>query len=276
MKPLLTNTPIKLKNYKNKQSLPFGHFIKFGKFVLLLIFSQLKKKKEYKCYNCDKVFQSYFANLDSSDMLCIQERKETRPYKKGELVFVEGSKSQGIFCIREGKLKIFKNGSDGREHITRLAFSGEFVGMKALLTGSPYSVSAQTLEESIICFISKNEFFELTIKYPEFNNALISCLSQQLVEAEAKMISLAHKPVRERLADTLLYLYQQYLHKSTTPDQTYLNLTRQDLANIVGTAQETVIRLLADWKEQKIVAIKGRKIFILSPGKLKKIANGLF
>ncbi len=235
----------------------------------------MKKQKEYQCKNCRKAFDAYFVNLDSSDFLYIQERKETRPYKKGELVFLEGQKQQGVFCIREGKLKIFKNGSDGREHITRIAFPGEFVGMKALLTGTAYSVSAQTLEDSIICLIKKKEFLEISLKYPEFTAALISCLSQQLVDAESKMVSLAHNPVKERLAETLLYLYQQFIHNPGTSDKDYLNFTRRDLANIVGTAQETVIRLLAEWKEEKILAIQGRKIFILNEGKLKKIATGL-
>ncbi|MBL7137467.1 MAG: Crp/Fnr family transcriptional regulator [Bacteroidales bacterium] len=185
---------------------------------------------------------------------------------------MEGNKPHGVFCVKSGRIKIFKHGSYGREHITRLAFPGEFIGLKALLTGTPYSVSAQALEDSVLCFIGKNEFFQLTLRYPEFTSALIAFLSKQLVDAEDKMISMAHKPVRERLANTLLYLYQNFLVPSVPPENTYLNLTRQDLANIVGAAPETVIRLLTEWKEKKIVSIKGRKIFIHDEDRLKKIA----
>jgi len=205
----------------------------------------------------------------------MEARKEVLVFKKGDILFREEGKPNGIHCLREGKLKIFKHGSDGREHITRLAFPGEFVGMKAILTGTPYSVSAQALEDSVTCFIPKAEFFSLTIRYPEFTSALIGCLSQQLVDAEAKMVALAHKPVKQRLAETLLYLYQQIERRQGRREILYLNLTRQDLANIIGTAQETVIRLLADWKDQHILEIKGRKIFVLDDQKLTNICNGI-
>lgn len=232
----------------------------------------VKKTKDPNCLCCRETFNSYFSFLTPEDLQTIQDQKEVQCYKKGTKIFLEGSKPHGIFCVNTGHIKIFKNGSDGREHITRLAFSGEFIGMKALLTGTAYSVSAQALEDSLICFIHKNDFFELTIKYPDFTKGVISFLSRQLVNAEEKMISLAHKPVRERLADTLLFLYQQFSSHHPDQESAYLNLTRQDLANIVGTAPETVIRLLAEWKEAGILSIKGRKIFILNKEKLKKIA----
>lgn len=233
-----------------------------------------KKIKDPHCHCCLEAFSSFFFTLSSEDLHLIQVHKEVRQYKKGTKVFLEGNKPHGLYCIHSGHVKIFKNGSDGREHITRIAFPGEFIGLKALLRGLPYSVSAQPMEDSTICFISKSDFFELTIKYPDFTKAIIACLSKQLVDAEAKMISLAHKPVKERLADTLLFLYQQFSSKQNGHEFAYLNLTRQDLANIVGTAQETVIRLLADWKEHNILAIKGRKIFILNEPELKKISLG--
>lgn len=231
--------------------------------------------QEVRCSHCNKAFDQYFSALDSSDLLHLQEVKICKTYPKGKMIFLEGEKPMGMFCIKEGRLKIFKNGADGREHITRLAFPGEFVGMKALLAGTSYSVSAQTLEESTICFINKANFFELTIKYPEFTQALIGCLGKQLVEAETKMCSLAHKPVKQRLAETLLFLYQEFLLRNGMSHKLYINLTRQDLANIIGTAQETVIRLLKEFKDDQIVTLRGRKIYITHVGKLKKIAGGL-
>jgi len=232
----------------------------------------VKKTKDLHCLYCLEAYSSFFSILGHEDLQQIQARKEVQYYKKGTKIFLEGGKPHGVFCVKSGHVKIFKNGSDGREHITRLAFAGEFIGMKALLTGTSYSVSAQALEDCVICFIHKNDFCELTKKYPDFTQALIFCLCRQLVDAESKMIFLAHKPVKERLADTLLFLYQQFSLRPNGQEVPYLNLTRQDLANIVGTAQETVIRLLADWKQNQILAIKGRKIFILDEVKLKNIA----
>jgi len=239
------------------------------------VFTMVKKIKDTHCLCCQEAFNTFFSLLAPEDLKHIQLLKEVQEYKKGTKIFLEGSKAHGLYCVKSGHIKIYKNGSDGREHITRLAFSGEFIGMKALLTGVPYSVSAQTLEDSVVCYINKKDFFELTIKYPEFNQAVISCLSKQLVDAEAKMIFLAHKPVKERLANTLLYLYQQFTSHQNNGEPAYVNLTRQDLANIVGTAQETVIRLLGNFKDAGILSIKGRKIFILNDEKLKKIAYSI-
>ncbi|MBN1199329.1 MAG: Crp/Fnr family transcriptional regulator [Bacteroidales bacterium] len=235
----------------------------------------MKKVNDLHCLCCLEAYSSYFAALSPEDLKQIQAKKEVKLLKKGTKIFLEGSKPHGIFCLRSGHVKIFKNGSDGREHITRLSFAGEFIGLKALLTGTIYSVSAQAMDDVVICFIPKNDFFELTIKYPEFTQALIFSLSRQLVDAEHKMISLAHKPVKERLSDTLLFLYQQFSVGHNGFEVPYLNLTRLDLANIIGTAQETVIRLLAEWKEEGILAIKGRKIFILDETRLKQIANSI-
>jgi len=232
----------------------------------------VKKILDPHCLCCQETFLTYFSILSPVDLQSVQNMKVVELYKKGALIFQEGTKPNGIYCINSGNIKIYKHGSDGREHITRLAFSGEFVGLKALLTGNLYSVSAQALEDSVICFISKNDFFELTIRYTEFTKAIVSVLSKQLVDAEEKMVSLAQKPVKERLADSLLFLYQQFSSHQKDRISAYLNLTRQDLANIVGTSPETVIRLLTDWKESNIIAIKGRKIFILDELKLRKIA----
>ncbi|NQV02637.1 MAG: Crp/Fnr family transcriptional regulator [Bacteroidia bacterium] len=232
----------------------------------------VKKISEPHCLCCQEVFRSFFSKLSPEDLRIVQLQKVVQQYKKGSKIFFEGNKPHGVFCVKSGHIKIFKHSSHGLEHIIRLAFPGEFIGLKALLTGTTYSVSAQALEDSVLCFIGKTEFFQLTLRYPEFTSALIVYLNKQLVDAEEKMISLARKPVKERLANTLLYLYQNFLIPSVPPEYAYLNLARHDLANFVGAAPETVIRLLAEWKEKKIISVKGRKIFIQDEARLKKIA----
>ena len=234
-----------------------------------------KQSIDLNCLDCLEAYNSFFSNLTHENLNTLQLQKIIRQEKKGVKIFLEGSKPHGVFCVKSGKIKIFKHGSFGREHITRLAFPGEFIGLKALLSGTPYSVSAQTLEDSVLCFIRKKEFFQLTLRYPEFTSALIACLSKQLVDVEDKMILMAHKPVRERLATTMLYLYQKFLVPSIPPENIYINLTRQDLANIVGAAPETICRILTEWKEKKSISIKGRKIFIHDTKMLKKIAGSL-
>jgi len=233
----------------------------------------MKKARDILCEECKSGFISFFHTLDKADLQYLNEQKNTLIFKKGQLIYEEGHKSQGVFCIREGKIKVFKNSQEGKEHITRVVLPGEFLGLKALLSGNDHSVSASALEDSIVCFISKMDFFQLMVKYPEFTRSLILMLSKLLEEAEMRMISLAYKPVRVRLAETLLFLFNSFYPHPDKNVKDYLNLTRLDLANIIGTASETVIRLLSEFKDDKLVAIKGRKIFLLDPAGLKTIAT---
>jgi CRP-like cAMP-binding protein len=230
-------------------------------------------KENHLCENCYEGFKSFFNKLDKADLSYLNEEKITKSFKKGQVIFNEGQKPQGIFCLREGKIKVFKMSLDGREQITRILFPGELLGLKALLSGNAYSVSSSAIEDSVMCFINKSDFFQLMLKYPEFNKAIIISLSKLLEQAEFRMISLAHKPVRERLAEALLFLNKTFHSTAPSYPKTYLNITRQDIANIIGTAPETVIRLLSEFKDAKLIEIKGRKIYITNIHGLRRTAH---
>jgi CRP/FNR family transcriptional regulator, polysaccharide utilization system transcription regulator len=215
----------------------------------------------------------FSSTLDKADLLYLNNQKSVHFYRKGEDIYHEGLKTLGIYCLMEGKVKVYKQGIDGREYIIRFVLPGEFIGLKALVTGNEHTSSASALEDSYVCFVAKNDFFQLMVKYPDFTRLLIVSLSELIDEAEAKMTSLAQKPVKQRLAESLVFLYKSFSAKSTSPEKTYLNLTRNDLSNIIGTAPETVIRLLSEFKDEKLISIKGRKIFILNNDGLKRMAN---
>ena len=102
----------------------------------------MKKNRDILCEECQSGFLSYFHALDKADLQYLNEQKNTLFYKKGQLVYEEGHKSLGVFCIREGKIKVFKNTQEGKEHITRVVLPGEFLGLKALLSGNDHSVSS--------------------------------------------------------------------------------------------------------------------------------------
>jgi CRP-like cAMP-binding protein len=129
------------------------------------------------------------------------------------------------------------------------------------------------MEDSLVCFILKPDFLQLMVKYPEFTRTIVGILSRLLDDAESRLISLAYKPVRERLAETLIYLNNTFHPNGGAEKDTYLNLTRMDLANIIGVAQETLIRVLADFREERVIRVKGRKIFLSNMDKLDSIAN---
>ncbi len=233
----------------------------------------VKKTKEYPCEKCPGGDRNYLTSLDKADRLYLNNQKIVSAFKKGEDIFHEGSKATGLYCLVEGKVKVYRQGIDGREHIIRFAFPGEFIGLKALITGNNHTSSAAALEDSVVCFINNNDFLQLMIKYPEFTRNLIVSLSQILEEAEKKMTSLAQKSVRERLAETLVFLNNSFNLNSSDAGHAYLNLSRNDIANIIGTAPETVIRLLSEFKDEKLILIKGRKIFLKNPQELSRIAG---
>lgn len=232
----------------------------------------MKQIPAYSCKNCGRAYETIFRCLARDDLNLFSESKLVRYYKSREVVFAEGGKAQCLYCIRDGKVKIYKNGIDGTEHITRIAMQGELMGIKAILSGHPYSVSAATIEDAIICSIPKNVFFQLTLKSPEFNQAIIVFLSNLLETAETRMLSLAHKHVRQRLAEALLFLVQSFNPVTFPNSKLYLNITRHDLANLIGTSTETLIRTVGEMKDAGVIHVKGRKIFIDDHLQLRRIA----
>jgi len=231
------------------------------------------KHTEIPCEDCPASKSSYFDTLDKADISYLNDQKTLRFIKKGETLYEQGGNPQGIYCLREGRLKLYQNGKDGREHIVRIAMPGELVGLKALVSGNPHSVSATAMDDSLVCFILKVDFLQLMVKYPEFTRTIVGILSRLLDDAESRLISLAYKPVRERLAETLLFLYHTFYPNGGSNIDNYLNLTRMDLANIIGVAPETLIRVLADFRAEKLIQLKGRKIFLTDPDALGVLAN---
>ena len=189
------------------------------------------------------------------------------------MVFYEGRIPTGVYCLQQGKVKLYKVGLDGKEQIVRLATPGDLIGIRALLSEERYTVSAATLEDSVICFINKSFFFHLTAKYPAMNSEIVSYLCNKLKEAENKIISIAQKPVRERLAETLLILNRVFKPNGHHEIKYKISLPREDLANIVGTATETVIRLLHDFKDEKLISVDGRSIELVNIKGLKNVAK---
>ncbi len=232
-----------------------------------------KKIKTTQCEMCLGRKKSMFSQL-GRDMLCaIDRNKSTIEHDKGQMLFLEGTAPLGLFCINEGKVKIYKTGESGKEQIIRIAQTGEFLGYRALLADESYASSAAILENAKVCFIPKENFIQVFNHDTEFRNKLIRHLSQELGIVEQKMADLAQKSVRERLAGTLLMLKETYGIDGEKSQKINIALTREDLANLVGTATETVIRLLSEFNKDGLIQLSGKKIAILSTDKLAKQAG---
>lgn len=224
------------------------------------------------CASCAVRGRSIFCNLDAESLALFNDVKSCTFYKKGQLLFPEGGYPLGVFCVNAGKVKIARTGQDGKEQIVRLAKEGDVLGYRALLGGERYNASAVALDDTAVCFVPRDIFFEVVKKSPGLSLEIIKSLAGELGRAEQTITDLAQKPVRERLAEGLLFLKETY---GFEPDSAIINvvLSREDLANLVGTATETVIRLLSELRSDKIVAFEGKKIQILDMQRLIRTAN---
>jgi len=233
--------------------------------------------QDLDCRNCFVRSSTCFSDLLPEDMDELVGQKISTVYKKGQTIFYEGMIPTGIYCLHKGKIKITKRGIDGKEQIVRFVLEGGLLGIRSLMGGHKYSASATTLEESVVCYIDKKTFFKLSTKYPDISHCVMTLICTLLEEAEMKMTSLAQKHVRERLAEGLLILDELFNKPGgcRVGDEHSIVLTREDLANIVGTATETVIRLLSEFRDEQLIETEGRKIILLDREGLKKTANNL-
>jgi CRP/FNR family transcriptional regulator len=233
--------------------------------------------RNLQCNKCNTLDLTCFSILSKEDLEKVNRVKVSNTYKKGQIIFYEGMNPTGVYCVNKGKVKISKMGFDGKEQIVRFVMDGGLLGIRALLGDRTYTASATTLEDSVVCFINRETFLEILTKYPEIKQCMVRLLSRLLEEAENKITSLAQKPVRERLAESLLTLHQVFMTDNSACDtpggNRAINLSREDLANMVGTATETVIRILSELKEEGIIAINHRSISILDIDALKKIGK---
>lgn len=224
------------------------------------------------CQQCLSRKNSLLGCCHGQELEDLSASKSSCLYKKGQVIFTEGSKPSGLHCVHSGKVKVCKMGSDGKEQIIRLAKPGDVVGYRALMADSNYSASAVALDDAVVCFVPKSQFMDLIHENMDFSNGLMKLLSKALGEAEERMTQMAYKPVRERLAEALLLLQKTYQQGEGQENFT-ISISREDLAAIVGTAKETTIRLLSEFKEEQIISTKGSSITILNPDRLYSICH---
>ncbi|RAJ85418.1 CRP/FNR family transcriptional regulator [Chitinophaga dinghuensis] len=224
------------------------------------------------CQNCKDRFTSIFCKADHNNLEQIDEAKVCSAYKKGQVIFHEGAYPFGVFCINDGKIKLSHSGDDGREQIVRLVKAGDIMGYKALLSNERYTATATALEDSSICFIPKDLFLNILQKDASLSFEMMRILSSELRKAELKITHLAQKPVRERLAETLLFIRETY---GLEEDGSTLNvrLSREEIANLVGTATESAIRLLSEFKKDGMIELDGKRIRLLDVPEIVRTAN---
>ncbi|MBD2767551.1 Crp/Fnr family transcriptional regulator [Hymenobacter sp. BT664] len=202
----------------------------------------------------------------------ISNNKVSHRYQKGERIFMEGSLTAGLHCVKQGKIKVTKSTHDGKEQIVRLAKAGDVLGFRSLLAGTRYSTSAVALDDCVVCCIPRADFFRVWQANLQFSTSLMQMMAKALSDAEVQMLHLAYNPVRERLAEALLLLYHTF-RKEGDQQPFAICISREDLASLVGTAKETATRLLSELKEEGIIATRGSQVTILKADSLSQIVS---
>lgn len=233
------------------------------------------QKVHLDCLNCDARSISFLKHCTAEQVEQISAVKSCVHYKKGQVIFYEDNIPQGVYCISSGVIKLVKSSEDGREQIIRFSQRGDFLGYRALIADEPYVASAECIEDTVACFVPARVFLEVLDQNPKINREMMKSLCQELGIADERIASLAHKTVRERLAETLLLLHNTFKNDGKTEyedDVIHIILPREDIANIVGTATETLIRLLSDFNKEGLVELQGKRIKLLDIPKLERIA----
>lgn len=230
--------------------------------------------KSISCENCPSREKGIFCELDLGDLPDVNHHKVMNSYKKGQTIFFQGNPPFGLYCIASGKIKVSKVGNDGKESIVRIAGPGDILGHRSLFSKENYTATATVLEDAAICFLDKNYIFALIKSNPSIALKMIEKLSKDMGVAEARNASMSQKSARERLAELFLTFIKNYGHEG--PDgrvRLDIKLNRDEIASLVGTAHETIIRLISEFKEEGILEQEGKVIFIKDEEKLLEFAN---
>lgn len=201
----------------------------------------------------------------------LSAQSEIKKYKKKADIYTEGGYPKGVYFINKGKVKVYQANELGKELIIGLYNEGDFFGYSPLLMETPYNSTATAIEDAEICMVSKEDFFDLIYKNADVSRRFIEILTNDLRENEQQLIEMAYNSVRKRVAQALVKLSDKYKTENTQPFS--MQISRDDLANLVGTATETVIRTLSDFKDENYIEVSGGTIKILNYDKLSRLKN---
>ncbi len=224
------------------------------------------------CEQCIVKEISSLKSLSSQELKCVSEHKGEVFFEKGDVIFQEGAILNGVYCIKKGKCKLTKLSSNGKEQIVKFIKDGDMLGYRSVLGEEPVSLSVVALEDMVACFIPKQNIFEALQQNRNFSKDLFKVVCHDLKDANTNIAAMAQKTVRERLAETLLFLDETFGEdKEGCID---LVLSRVELSSVVGTAAESAIRLLSEMKKDQVISLIGRRIKIIDRAALKRIGFG--
>lgn len=238
--------------------------------LLNAIESRLKKTEQLKQYILKGLegLNELVASVSGKNILSdFKEDRNIQRMKKKQLVYTEGNRPLRMYYINKGKVKTYVTHDDGKELVTRIYSEGEFLGYNAIIEETNHKETAETLEDTELAAIPSDDFKELLNSSREVLMTFVQLLANNVTERTQHLLDLAYSSLRKKLANALLNIASKY------DDSHKFKVSREDLANFTGSAKESVIRTLSDFKDEKLIDIKDGEIIILDMKKLQQMVN---
>lgn len=228
---------------------------------------------ENRCENCIVRQLNSLQALKKEELKRISDSKTLKIIKKGETIFSEGEKLNGVFCIRNGVSKLSKMSDNGKDQIVKIAAKGEILGQRSVVSDQITNLSAIALNDMTVCYIPKSELEDSLNENTQFTKAILKQMAQDLKAADDVIVSMAQKSVKQRIAEALVYLHDNF----GVDNEGYIAMTlsREDIANVVGTAKEACIRTLSSFKKEQLISTTGKRIKIKNEKALYNLIEGL-
>ncbi|WP_369047593.1 Crp/Fnr family transcriptional regulator [Tenacibaculum sp. UWU-22] len=225
-----------------------------------------------KCEQCIIREFNSLKSLTKQELTRISGCKVSKTIKKGEVLFKEGEHINGVYCIRDGICKVSKMSDNGRDQIINLIKKGDIIGERSLVNNEASNLKAIAVNDVQVCFIPKEEILNGLQNNIDFSMDMLKSMANSLKNADNVIVDMAQKTVKQRLAATLLFLHNKF--KSNEDGYLDILLTREDIANIIGTATESAIRLLSEFNKKGYIKLKGKQVVVTNPTELQQIAQG--
>ncbi|MFN8177864.1 MAG: Crp/Fnr family transcriptional regulator [bacterium] len=227
------------------------------------------------CAACAVRAGSLAAGVDADCLQRLDRTRVSHRYQRGQTLFYEGNPAGAVFCVGTAYAKVVRTAPHGRRHALSVAGPGDVLGLEAVLTGQPYAYGAEVLAEGVVCQLERTEILDLAEHHPAFRRAAIQLLADTLRQSQGERAQLAGGDVRERTAHVLLTLATRFGEWSNGRLQLYLELSREDLAEMIGVAVETAIRQLSELRRRGILSTTGRCIVVEDPERLARLARAV-
>jgi len=215
-------------------------------------------------------FNELIATIDDSKTLeDLKNESNSNTYKKRQVIYKEGAHPHYLYYIQKGKVKTYKTHEDGKDLVIDLFNEGDFFGYLSLLEGTSYKENAESMEETELALIPMKDFENLINSNPSIAKKFIGLLAKNLVEKEKQLLGIAYNTLRKKVAEALVSLWRKY--HAGKKDAYLIDISRDDLATIAGTATESLIRTLSDFKSENLIDIKSGKVVISDIRKLENL-----